>query len=158
MSIKTGEVHYLAMNRSTFLSLQCVLYHGCFLNELLERARAGNDKALFDSIRIDSTIMGTPTAIKRYSKAAFLSDHSFFKKLKAALNGNKTKREQANYQKMRLVFEILHEAKAARLNDDQLYQLFIKELNLYSGNEFGGGNTKALRKFADAYMKKQATT
>jgi hypothetical protein len=45
---------YLAMNRSTFLSLQCVLYHGCFLNELLELARAGNDKALFDSIRLRS--------------------------------------------------------------------------------------------------------
>jgi hypothetical protein len=149
---------YLAMNRSTFLSLKCVLYHGCFLNELLELARAGNDKALFDSIRIDPTIIGTQTAVKRYSKAAFLSDHNFFKKLKAALNGNKTKREQANYQKMRLVFEILHEAKVTRLNDEQLYQLFVKELKLYSWNEREGGNAKALRKFADTYMKQNSTT
>lgn len=149
---------YLAINRSTFLSLQCVLYHGCFLNELLERARAGNDKALFDSIRIDPTIIGAQTAIKRYSKAAFLSDYNFFKKLKAALSGNKTKREQANYQKMRLVFEILHEAKATRLNDEQLYQLFVKELKLYSWNEREGGNAKALRKFADTYMKQNSST
>jgi hypothetical protein len=44
------------------------------------------------------------------------------------------------------------------LSDDQLHQLFVKELKLYSGNEKGGGNAKALRKFADTYMKKASTT
>jgi hypothetical protein len=39
-------------------SLRCVLYHGCFLNELIERVRAGDDKALFDAIRIDRTVIG----------------------------------------------------------------------------------------------------
>lgn len=143
---------------SMYNTLRCVLYHGCFLNELIERVRAGNDKALFDAIRIDSTVIGCPSVVERISKAALLQDNSFFAKLKAAVNGKLAKREQANFQKMRLTLEVLHEAGAIRLKDEQLHQLFVEELNLYSGNTTGGGCAKALRKFADTYMKKNATT
>ena len=143
---------------SIYNSFRCVLYYGCFLNELIERARIGDDEALFNAIRIDSTVVGCQTAALRISKAAFLQDQGFFKKLKAAINGKLSKREQANYQKMRLVLEILHEAKSEKLNDDQLQDLFVDTLNLYSWNERDGGNAKALRKFVDTYLKKQATT
>lgn len=149
---------YFGASLSVFHSLRCVLYHGCFLNELIERVRAGDEKALFDAIRLDPTVVGCKSAIELISKEALLQNKRFFAKLKAALNGNLAKREQANYQKMRLVLEILHEVQAARLNDDQLYQLFVKELKLYSWNERGGGNAKALRKFADIYMKQNSTT
>ena len=48
----------LGRTLSVFFSLRCVLYHGCFLNELIELACTGkgNDKALFDAIRIDPTV------------------------------------------------------------------------------------------------------
>lgn len=149
---------FFGSSLSVFHSLRCVLYHGCFLNELVERVRTGDDKALFDAIRLDPTVIGCKAVIERISKAALLQDNDFFSDLKRALNGKATKREQANYQKMRLVFEILHEAKSEKLNDDQLYELFVKSLNLYSWNEREGGNAKALRKFADTYMKKTSTT
>ena len=140
--------------------MRCVLYHGCFLNELIARVLIGkgSDKDLFDAIRIDPTVIGCKTAIERISKAVLLKDEDFLKKLKAAINGKVTKREQQNYQKMRLVFEILYEANSDKLDDQQLYDLFVKSLKLYSWNESQGGNAKALRKFADTYMKKQATT
>lgn len=143
---------------SMFNTLRCVLYHGCFLNELVERMRAGDDKALFDAIRIDPTIIGCPSVSLRISKAALLQDNRFFAKLKASINGKLAKREQANFQKMRLVLEVLHETGATRLNDAQLNELFVEELKLYSGNSKGGGNDKALRKFADTYMRKNTTT
>ncbi len=146
------------LGMSLHYSLRCVLYHGCFLNELIERIRVGDDKALFDAVRIDPTVIGCISVSCRISKAALLQDNSFFAKLKAAINGKMAKREQANFQKMRLVFEVLHEAGASRLNDSQLQQLFVEELGLYASNAKGGGNTKALRKFADTYMKKSATT
>ncbi len=148
----------LGLSLSMYNTLRCVLFHGCFLNELIERVRAGDDKALFDAIRIDSTVVGCMSVSNRISKAALLKDNRFFAKLKAAINGKLAKREQANFQKMRLVFEVLHEAGASRLNDSQLQQLFVEELDLYSSNAKGGGNAKALRKFADTYMKKSATT
>jgi len=143
---------------SMYHTLRCVLIQGCYLNELIERVRSGDDKALFDAVRIDSTVIGCITVCNRISKAALLKDNRFFAKLKAAINGKLAKREQANFQKMRLVFEILHEAGASRLNDEQLHQLFVEELGLYASNAKGGGNAKALRKFADTYMKKNATT
>lgn len=143
---------------SMYNALRCVLYHGCFLNELIDRVRTGNDKALFDAIRIDPTVICCTSVSQRISKATLLQDNRFFAKLKASLNGKLAKREQANFQKMRLVLEILHEAGATRLNDAQLHDLFVEELKLYSGNAKGGGNDKALRKFADTYMRKSATT
>lgn len=139
-------------------AMSCVLYHGCFLNELIERVRTGDDKALFDAVRIDPTVIGCISVSSRISKATLLQDNSFFAKLKAAINGKMAKREQANFQKMRLVLEVLHEAGATRLSDAQLHELFVEELKLYSGNAKGGGNAKALRKFADTYMRKNATT
>ena len=139
-------------------TLRSVLYYGCFLNELIERIRAGDDKALFDAVRIDPTVIGCISVSCRISKAALLQDNRFFAKLKAAINGKMAKREQANFQKMRLVFEVLHEAGASRLTDSQLQQLLVEELGLYASNTKGGGNAKALRKFADTYMKKSATT
>jgi hypothetical protein len=146
------------LGMSMYHTLRCVLFHGCFLNELIERVRTDDDKALFDAVRIDSTVVGCMSVSNRISKAALLQDNRFFAKLKAAINGKLAKREQANFQKMRLVFEVLHEAGASRLNDAQLQQLFVEELDLYASNAKGGGNAKALRKFADTYMKKSATT
>jgi hypothetical protein len=145
------------LSMSMLHTLRCVLYHGCFMNELIERIRTGDDKALFDAVRIDPTVIGCISVSFRISKAALLRDNSFFAKLKAAINGKMAKREQANFQKMRLVFEVLHEAGATRLSDSLLHQLFVEELKLYSSNAKGGGNVKALRKFADTYMKKSTT-
>lgn len=152
---------FLGVSWSMFNSLRCVLYHGCFLNDLIERVRDDGDKSLkslLDAVRIDPTVIGCKPVIERISKATLLRENRFFARLKAAINGKMGKREQANFQKMRLVFEVLHEAGATNLSDDQLHQLFVKELKLYSGNEKGGGNAKALRKFADTYMKKTSTT
>lgn len=148
----------LGKSFSLYYSLKCVMYHGCWLNELIDRVRTGDDKALFDAVRIDLTVVGCKSVTERISKAAFCKDVIFFAKLKAAINGKLAKREQANFQKMRLVMEVLHEAGATRLSDAYLHLLFVEELKLYSGNAKGGGNAKALRKFADTYMKKNATT
>lgn len=148
----------LGIGLSIHNSLRCVLYHGCFLNELIERVRIGDDKALFDAIRIDRTVIGCFSVSVRISKAALLQDNRFFAKLRASLHGKMAKREQANFQKMRFVFEVLHEAGASRLTDSQLEQLFVEELDLYDNNEIGGGKAKALRKFADTYMKKNIST
>ena len=59
---------------SMYHTLRCVLYHGCFLNELIERIRTDDDKALFDAVRIDSTVIGCVSVSNRISKAALLGD------------------------------------------------------------------------------------
>ncbi|GAB4119286.1 MAG: hypothetical protein Fur0026_09290 [Sideroxydans sp.] len=83
-----------------------------------------------------------------------LKDDEFFTDLKNAIGGTFGRREQENFKMMRLVFQVLHEAGATRLTDQQLHQLFVDELNLYDRD----AEPKNLRKHADTYMKKSATT
>lgn len=138
-------------------SLYCVLYYGCFLNDLIARAGV-DDEALFDAIRVDPMVIGCRPIIERISKARRLQDEDFLNELKRTQSGVSEKRKQINFQKMRLVLKVLIDAGATRLSNEQLYELFVKELNLYTANSAGGGVEKALRKFADSYMKKNATT
>lgn len=139
-------------------SLHCILYHGCFLNELIERVRAGDDQALFDAIRVDPTVIGCQSVIDRISKARRMQEYDFLDELRKTQSGVNAKLKQANYQKMRLILKVLSEAGAIRLSNEQLHKLFVEELNLYTANSAGGGVEKSLRKFADTYMKQKATT
>ncbi len=84
-------------------SLFCILYHGCFLNELIARVRAGDDEALIDAIRIDPTVVGCQSVIEKISKARRLRDDGFLNKLKKTQSGVSAKLKQANYQKIRLI-------------------------------------------------------
>lgn len=138
-------------------SLLCILYYGCFLNELIARVRNGDDKALFDAIRVDPTVVGCQSVIVRISKAKRLQDSDFLNELKKTQSGVSAKLKQANFQKMRLILKVLAEAGVTRLSNKHLYQLFVEELNLYTANSKGGGVEKSLREFVDTYMMKKAT-
>lgn len=137
-----------------------ILYYGCYLNELIERARAGDDEALFSAVRVDPTVVGCPSVIDRISKARRLQDKEFLDELRKTGSGVTDKRKQINFEKMRLIFEILYETGALRLTNKQLYQLFVEELKLYTANSKGGGVEKSLRDHADTFlkMKKKATS
>lgn len=148
----------LIARMTLFNSLKSLLYYSRFLNDLIEDARQGSDKSLFNAIKVDATILGCPTAIRRINQASIIDDQKFFKSLKASISGKFGSLEQANFQKMRLVIEVLYESKATNLSDEQLKHLFVDTLNLYSWNEAAGGNAKALRKFVEQYMRKNTTT
>ena len=147
----------IALVTSVYHSLRCLLVFGCYLNDLIAMARQGDERALFNAIRIDPTVVGCPSVVARISRAVLLEDHRFFAKLKAALSGKLQKREQANFQKMRLIFQVLSETGAGRLSDDQLHELFVKQLRLYSSDSKRGDVKKNLRKFTDQYMKTATT-
>lgn len=143
---------------SLYNSLRCLLAFGCYLNDLIANVKQGGeqaDEALFKAIKIDPTVMGCHSVLTRISQATMEDDANFFKNLKLSLRGKLAKQEQANYKAMRLVLQALKESGAGRLSDEQLYDLFVKELDLYSGS--GKDPWKALRNFADMYMKAAAT-
>jgi len=144
----------LGASISAYYSLLCILYHGLFLNELIDKVRTGDDKSLFKAVRIDPTVIGCKPVIARFTQATMQNDDDFKKDLINALNGKKSGREQANFQMMRLILEVLHEAGASRLSNKQLRQLFVEELRLYARD----ADPKNLRKWVDTYMKKNATT
>ncbi|MEZ0231237.1 MAG: hypothetical protein ACAH12_00225 [Methylophilaceae bacterium] len=148
----------LAFSLSMYNSLLCLLYYSRFLNDLIMQVRLGDDIALFNAIRIDPTCIGCKPIIQRISKATMIQDTDFMKKLRNSLGNKPEKLAQANFQKMRLVFEILHESGAENLTDERLEELFVKELNLYDSHSAGGGSQDALRKFAKTYMRPKAIT
>ena len=139
-------------------TIDCLFYYGCYLNTLIQRARSGDDKSLFNAIRIDPAVLGFQSVRQRICKATLLEDDTFFRKLKIAIRGKMGIREKVSFQQMRMVLHVLHEAGAERLSDTELNYLFIKELQLYAANEHDGGSQKALRKFADNFIKEKSTT
>lgn len=145
---------------SVYKTIQCLLTFGCYLNDLIAQVREnvpGSDAALFNAVRIDPSVIGCPSVVARISRAAVLADTSFFNDLKRAINGPLAKRSQANFQKMRLVLQVLREANAPKLSDDELYRLFVKELALYAEDAERGDAKKNLNKFARTYRTKSTT-
>lgn len=146
---------------SVLNSFRCLLTFGSYLNDLIVKVRAGGkgaDTALLRAIKIDPTVMGCPSVLIRMSRAVMLDDQKFLVKVGRAMNGKLTKREQKNYQKMRLVLQVLHETGAPKLKPDDLYELFREELNLVR-DEAGEGDVKnALRQFAYQFMREKSVS
>ena len=149
----------LGVTYSLARSVQCILLFGCYLNELVARVREHqDDKALFNVLRIDPTAIGCVSILRRMSRATLTNDRKFAARLRAALSGKMKKREQANYQKMRLILLVLSEAGAGRLSDERLETLFVQELRLYTSSSKHGDVRRNLRKFANEYMRRDAST
>lgn len=146
---------------SIIRTLKCLLSFGVYMNDLLIKVRGGKrgaDTALFRAVKIDPTVLGCSSVVARISRAAMLDDQKFFKRLKGAINGKLTKREQKTYQDMRLVLQVLYESGAPKLSPDDLYTLFHEELNIVR-NEAGDGDVKnALRQFAYQFMKQKSVS
>lgn len=151
-------IKFFGVMMSLYNSLRCVLVFGCHLNDLIVNVRAGDDRSLFNALRLDGTIIGCPSVMNRISLACMLDDKLFMRRLKSALNSRLQKREQANFQKIRLILCVLSEVNAERLTNEQLYTLFVEQLDLYSRDSRKGDVMKNLRKFADQYMATPATT
>jgi hypothetical protein len=149
----------LAMCMSMIFSLRCLLVYGRYLHELIADAKSGadlslRDKALLSAVRIDPTVVGCPTAISRISRAVVLNDQKFLNKLRRAMSVKLGASESATYQKLRLILQVLHEAGAGHLNDDELLSLFVNELNIYSES---AGASKNLSEFTRNFKKKKST-
>lgn len=115
---------------------------GKYINELVAEGKAGNDKSYFDAIRIDPTVVGCDSFACRLSRAVLEDDNIFLGHLRLALMG-KTKKHQSQLNRVRVAVRFLIDAGADKLPDDQLYDLFVQKLKIYSPGEDGA---KALRK------------
>lgn len=152
-----------AITMSVMKSLYSLMVFGVYLNDLVALVRAGGakgDKALLQAVKIDPTVLACTSVNARISRAILLDDHAFLAKVRRAMEGKLTKREQKNYQYMRIVLEVLHEAGAPKLSQDDLYTLFVEELKLVRGERDAdeGDVANALRQFAYQFMKQKAVS
>jgi len=149
------------LTQSVANSLRALLIFGHYINDLVAIARAGGDnadRALLSAVKVDPTVLGCSTAMARISRAVMLDDKKFIGQVRKAIGGALTKREQKNYQHMRLVLQVLHETNAPKLGSADLYRLFHDELNLVRREDGAGDVKAALRQFAYQFMEGKAVS
>jgi hypothetical protein len=150
----------LGVTYSLSLNFKSLLTFGLYINELVAIARKGGkvgDKALFNAIKIDPTVIGCPSISKRISQAILEDDQDFIKGLKKAFQGKFTKRENRVYQLQRLIMQILLETHAPALGAEDLYKLFVEQLKIASKDRDSdiGDVANNLRQFAYQFMKQK---
>jgi len=148
---------------SLLRSMHCLMAYGVYINDLIAVARTGGergDKAIFKAIRIDPTVVGTPSVLARISQATLEDDKCFLSSVKKAINGGLSKQAQANADTIRLVLQVLHESGADNLSNDELHKLFVDELKLYAAPAKAdiGDAAKGIRAIKDRMKKAKATT
>lgn len=146
---------------SLYLTLKSLLVFGQYLNDLValaDRSDKIGDKALFNAVKIDPTVIACTNVINRISLAVMQNDKSFFKGLKNAVSGKLTQRENRLYQMQRLVLQVLIEVKAPKLNQEELYELFVNQLKIATRDNDSdvGDVANNLRQFAYQFMKQKS--
>jgi hypothetical protein len=120
------------------LRISAIAYrtYGKTLSKLFEEVRGGNDSALFKAIRIDRSIVSSPTVAKRIAIASFDLRPHFFKKLRRALKSREANRKE-EYESHRLIVRALTEVgDLDKLFGSERYRLFCDELNVYATRGF----------------------
>lgn len=153
----------LGLSVSVVNTFRSLLIFGFYLNYLVEQVRTSGkaaDKALFQAVKIDPSVLGCQSFSERISRAVIENDKAFLRKLQRAIEGKLTKREDATYQRQRVVLQILYETGAPQLSEEDLYQLFVEELNLVARERDSdvGNVANNLRQFAYQFMKQKSVS
>jgi len=115
---------------SIFRTMKSIMVYQKSLSTLIEEVRLGNDKALFNAVRIDRTMMACPSIMHRISIAELKGDNKFFLHLKSALKGP-SRKHWVGLDELRYMMQSLVETGADRLSDENLEVLFVEQLKLY---------------------------
>lgn len=120
----------LAVIISLFRTMRSIMVFQKSLSALIEEVRLGGDRALFDAVRLDRTVVGCPTVIHRISIAEMKGDKEFFRHLKSALDGPSGK-YQVTIEIMRYMMICLTDTGVERMNGDDLEKVFVDHLKIY---------------------------
>jgi hypothetical protein len=110
--------------------MKSIMVYQKSLSTLIEEVRQGHEKALFDAVRIDRTMLACPSIIHHISMAELKGDKKFFLHLKSALKGPSRKHMVA-LEELRYMMQALVETGSDHLNGENLEQLFVEHLKLY---------------------------
>lgn len=121
----------IAVVVSIIRTIKSIMIFQKSLSALIEEVRLGSEKALFDAVRIDRSIVGSPSVMHHISIAEMKGDKKFFLHLKSALDGPSGK-YMASLELMRYMMIVLVDAGVNRINGENLEMIFVDHLKLYS--------------------------
>lgn len=112
-------------------SLDSISLYSTTMDKLLKRAtEEDDDKAFFQAVRIDRSVISYKGMTSRIAKAEMEGDEKFFKLLRNALTAKVG--DLTEYALLRYILAILHEKKELdTLSEKEAYALLAKELRLY---------------------------
>ncbi|MEO6983493.1 MAG: hypothetical protein ABI072_10325 [Edaphobacter sp.] len=100
------------------------------LCDLVAKAGQGNREALLKAVRIDPSVLASPSIAEQVSFAVFHSDKKFLKQIKGAYAT--PRRKLAMYSDLRLVEALLHEADAfSEAPSEHIYDVVVNRMGLY---------------------------
>ena len=145
----------LALLFSMDKTVESMVTHGKFIDELVRDVKKGNDQALFKAVQIDRTVTSCPPIADRITLAEMTQDEGFFKKLSNAIR-TKPKKPKEEYAELRYVLYALEDADAlGKLSTERAYRLFCEELAIYPAD--GEDPARSLQKFIARWKKARAT-
>lgn len=146
---------FAALSIALFKSLESIEVYGCSCNGLVQRVRSGDDKALFDIVKLDHSAVGNSEIASRISKAGLRQEKQFFLKLSKAIKTPPLKYTQA-YGPLRYLILTLYEmGQLTHLSTDDLYQLFCLDLKLYPTS--GSDPARSLKRLIERWVSENAT-
>lgn len=136
---------YPLINSVTAISL-----YGTTMNRLMKRATEDDDKAFFQAVRVDRSVISYKGMTSRIARAEIEEDEDFFNNLRNALTakiGN-----LADYSALRFILIVLHEHNALEdISQKDAYELLAKELHLYP--QTGENPVSSLWQYIDRWKK-----
>lgn len=146
----------IAMFTHVFIcNITCVERYNNHMSELLEKGSNGDDTSFFNAIRIDKTVMLTPSFSLRLEKASIKNDKKFFTGLRNALKKQGFKK-WTSYDKTRLVIKLFQEADQLDTKSiEEFYQIFCLDHSLYPNT--GNDPAKSLHQFIYRIKKSFST-
>ncbi len=120
----------LAVVASFQRSILSIMLYKRSMSALVEEVRKGNDKSLFDAVRIDRSALTCPTIALRISKAEIRNERHFFDSLRKALKGP-SKKHWEGYGNLRYSLAVLRELGFDAMSDAELEHLLVDVLKVY---------------------------
>ena len=106
------------------------------MSVLVEKAKSGDDEALLNAVLVDRSVVAAPSIAKRIQMAHLINDEAFLNNLAKAITRTRPRRPAEEYDDLRFMLEALEESAGLdNLSYEQLYSLFVDELQLYPGEE-----------------------
>lgn len=133
----------IALVYSVSRSIESIFLFERSLSGLVQEVRDdSNLDSLFKAISVDRSVMACPSVVTHVANAEMFNDKSFFKQLRAALNGP-SKKNMAALADMKYSFAILRELQIGKLSDDELERLMVHTLKVYTDRPSSRKNLRA---------------
>ena len=147
--------HIFTLLYAVTKSKECLMIYDHHMHDLIAKIRQGSDKALFKAVRIDRSVVASPTVADRITMAEIEEDRSFLKELGKAIAAGPPK-QSADYPDLRFMLATLEEeAVLDRLSQADEYQLFVRELRVYPDNDDA---PRSLHRFISRWKKSRRST